>query len=219
MVEDVDPETNLEFNRQRWGQRAGWTEVDRFGYWWDRGFEQTTGGVSELADKYFRPFTRGQYEFEITELSPGAGRFTSEVIRYARSMTLVDMNPVCIDICRQRFQYFPTPIRFHVNDGRQLSMLEPDSADIVVCFDSMVHMHPEIIENYVVQMATIVRPGGMLWLDHSGKGAKEAGHRTDMTAGRMAEIAAAVGCDVVSQEFRNNWDCISVIQRPLSASG
>jgi SAM-dependent methyltransferase len=175
--------------------------------------------MSAFADKFFRPFTRGQYQFDITELSPGAGRFTSEVVRYARSMTLVDMNPVCIDICKERFRYFPTPITFHVNDGRELGMLEEESADIIVCFDSMVHMHPEIIENYVLQMAKIVRPGGILWLDHSGKGEKSVGHRTDMTADRMAEIAAGAGCEVVSQVYRNNWDCISVIQRPLTDEG
>jgi SAM-dependent methyltransferase len=214
-VDDVDVETNLEFNRQRWGQAAGWTEVDRFGYRWGvRGVEQTVGGVSAFADKYFRPFTNDNYTFDITELSPGGGRFTAELIRYARSMTLVDMNPVCIDICKQRFQYFPTPVTYHVNDGRGLEMLEADSADFIVCFDSMVHMHPEIIEHYVTQMAAVVRPGGLLWLDHSGKGAKSVGHRTDMTADRMATIAAAVGCEVVSQEFRNDWDCISVIRRP-----
>jgi hypothetical protein len=56
-------------------------------------------------------------------------------------------------------------------------------------------------------------------LDHSGKGEKSVGHRTDMTADRMAEIAARAGCEVVSQVFRNNWDCISVIQRPLTDEG
>jgi SAM-dependent methyltransferase len=127
----------------------------------------------------------------------------------------VDMNPEGIEICKQRFQYFPTTISYHVNDGRRLDMLEPESADFIVCFDSMVHMHPEIIENYLVQMAEIIRPGGVVWLDHSGKGAKSVGHRTDMTAVRMAEIAATVGCHVLSQQFRNDWDCISVIQRPM----
>jgi hypothetical protein len=83
----------------------------------------------------------------------------------------------------------------------------------------MIHMHPEIIENYVLQMAKIVRPSGIPWLDHSGKGAKEFGHRTDMTADRMAEIAVGTGCEVVSQVYRNKWDCISVIQRPLTDEG
>jgi 2-polyprenyl-3-methyl-5-hydroxy-6-metoxy-1,4-benzoquinol methylase len=214
-TDDVDAETNLEFNRQRWGQGVGWTDIDRFGYRWGvGGVEQTVGGVSAFADQYFRPFTFGNYHLDITELSPGGGRFTAELIRYARSMTLVDMNETCIEICRERFRYFPTTIEYCVNDGRHLDMLRPDSADIIACFDSMVHMHPEIIENYVMQMASIIRPGGIMWLDHSGKGAKSHGHRTDMTVIRMAEIAVAVGCNVISQRFRNEWDCISVIQRP-----
>src|SRR5687768_14532210 len=91
-INDVDVQSNLEFNRQRWGQAAGLTEIDRFGYRWGvRGIEQTVGGVSAFADKYFRPFTHDNYKFDITELSPGGGRFTAELIRYARSMTLVDM--------------------------------------------------------------------------------------------------------------------------------
>jgi SAM-dependent methyltransferase len=198
------------------GQRSGWKQFDRFGYQWGgkRGFEQTAGNVSELADTLFRPFTNGNYQLDITELSPGAGRFAAELLRYARSMALVDMNSVCIEICKRRFEDFPTLISFYVNDGRRLDMLAPNSADVIACYDSMVHMHPEIVASYVFQMCEIVRPGGLLWLDHGGRGAKEHGHRTAMTADGMAEIAGAAGLIVLSQVFRNDWDCVSVLQRP-----
>ena len=50
--------------------------------------------------------------------------------------------------------------------------------DLCACYDSMVHMHPAIVEGYVVQMAERLTPGGVLWLDHSGRGHRDEGHRT-----------------------------------------
>ena len=83
-VDDVDADSNIEWNRQRWGQASGWRALDRFGYRWGvNGVEQTVGGVAAFADKHFRPFTRGEYQLDIVELSPGGGRFTNELIRYA----------------------------------------------------------------------------------------------------------------------------------------
>lgn len=78
-------------------------------------------------------------------------------------------------------------------------------------------MHPSVIDGYVAQMAHIVRPGGFVWLDHSGRGARASGHRTAMTAELMVDFAEKAGLHVESQEFRNGWDCISVLRRPVAA--
>lgn len=214
VVEDVGKATNLEWNRTRWGQRDGWESHDRFGYQWGGGHAQTVGALAAFADEHFAPFTDGNHELRIMELSCGGGRFTAELIRYAASMTLVDFTAASLDVCRERFRYYPTPIEFVLNDGVSLDGLQGQSFDAIACYDSMVHMHPTIIEGYVAQMATLVAPSGFIWLDHSGKGARESGHRTDMTAEQMCKIAARHGFDVASQRFRNSWDCVTVMHRP-----
>lgn len=209
-VTDSDLETNLEWNRQRWGQRAGWDNRDSYGYRWDGGYQQTVGQVARLADTHLRPHTDDRYDLNVLELSPGGGRFTMELVRYASALTLVDMNEECLEVCRDRFAYVPTPIDYVLNDGRSLPITDR-KFDLIACYDSMVHMHPEVIEGYVAQMARLLSPDGLIWLDHSGKGQRDQGHRTDMTDERMRSIAGSNGLEVRSQSFRNDWDCISVL--------
>lgn len=100
-----NPDKNVEFNKKRWGDLQGWHEKDQYGYRWAGGVQQSVGGMARFADKFLKPYTNQRYDHSILELSPGAGRFTSEVIRYADSIDLLDMNQACLDICMERFKY------------------------------------------------------------------------------------------------------------------
>jgi SAM-dependent methyltransferase len=212
----TDADKNVAFNRQRWGDREAWVVRDKYGYQWGQGIQQVNGGMARLADSRLRQFLPQEtmYSLKILELSPGAGRFTAELIRYARAIDLLDMNQACLDLCAERFKANPCPMRFYLNDGRSCAMVEDSDYDLIASFDSMVHMHPDVIRGYVNQLAEKAAPGGILWFDHSGKGIREAGHRTDMTPERMAEFAAEAGLTVVSQQLRNDHDCISVLRKP-----
>lgn len=214
-VVDADPASNLEWNRQRWGQAEGWSSYDRFGYRWSGGVQQTVGALARFTDEQFRPFTGGRYDLRILEIAPGAGRFTAELIRYASELCLLDLNEAALDVCRQRFSYFPTPITYVVGSGTSFEGVPRDAAwDAVVSYDSMVHMHPDVIAGYVSALPSILAPGGFAWLDHSGKGQRASGHRSAMTDALMRQLATDAGLEVVSQRFRNDWDCISVLRRP-----
>lgn len=212
-VDDVDPTTNLQWNLERWGQEAGWAERDEFGYRWGGGRQHTTGSVAAFWDEHFRPFTDDRYDLKILEIGPGAGRSTAELVRYAAEMCLVDLNTVAIDLCKQRLSYLLTTISYVVNDGQSLEEVPTTDFDAVVSYDTMVHMHPKIVREYVRQIAELLVDGGFAWLDHSGKGEKVSGHRSAMTAELMAEFAGEVGLVVVDQRFRNDWDCISVLKK------
>ena len=78
----------------------------------------------------------------------------------------------------------------------------------------MVHMHPDVVRGYVAQMPALLVDGGKAWLDHSGKGQRNSGARTAMTAELMVEFASEAGLTVKDQVFRNGWDCISVLGKP-----
>lgn len=209
----TDKDKNIEFNRTRWGNADNWSEKDQFGYRWAGGVQQNIADIAHIADKFLKPHLNGGRDLNILELSPGAGRFTAELIRYAGSMDLLDMNQACLDICAERFKYYPVPMRFFLNDGQSTAMLDRDDYDLIACFDSAVHMHPMIIRDYVLQLSSRLVPGGILWIDHSGKGEREMGHRTDMTPEKMAAFAREARLVVLDQPFRNSHDCISIMAK------
>ena len=140
-----------------------------------------------MAEKYLHPFLPGG-ELDIVEIAPGAGRFTAELIRTARSMVLVDLNQTCIDLCRERFRYYQR-IQFVVNDGMSLEAVADGSADLIASWDSFVHIELEVVERYVRQFPRILRAGGIAWIHHSARGKHSEGWRSNMTSELMARYA------------------------------
>lgn len=209
----TDANLNIKYNRDRWGSESKWLNLDNYGYSWDGGNSHTLSSIAKLSDEYLKPYLNNQYNLNILELSPGGGRFTYELLRYAHSIDLVDMNEVCLSLCKKRYSNLTTPMQFYQNDGQSLSCLSGKKYDLIACFDSMVHMHPDIVEGYIKQFAKLINEGGIIWLDHSGKGEKDIGHRTDMTDLKITEIAMKNGLSVIAQHFRNSHDCISVLSK------
>ena len=165
------------------------------------------------------PFFRVE-SFDIVEIAPGAGRFTAELVRLARSMVLVDLNQACIDVCRERFRYYQQ-IRFLVNDGVSLDAVADASADLIASWDSFVHIEREVVERYVLQFPRILRPGGIAWIHHSARGMHSEGWRSNMTSELMAGYAEASGLLLKAQIFRflvpqpatTYKDCISILTK------
>ena len=62
------------------------------------------------------------------EIGPGGGRWTEFLIQRASHLTIVDLTPKCIEVCRARFER-ATNIEYHVNDGCDLSFIPSQSID------------------------------------------------------------------------------------------
>ena len=213
--QNLDADSNIEWNVKRWGQEAGWTEHDSFGYQWSSGRTvHMAAGIASFMDKHLRPYVDGRYDLDILEISPGAGRVTVELIRYANSLTLVDLNEVPIDICRERLKYYPNDVSYIVNDGKSLADATGREYDLVVSYDSLVHVHPDIVRGYMSQSLDLLRPGGIMWFDHSGKGSNEKGRRSAVTGELVAKWTEELGARLLEQTFRNSWDCLTVLEKP-----
>ena len=209
----VDADDNVAWNRERWGDEDSWRRLDLLGYRWSGGVLTTPATMAKLADTYLRPYLGDRYDLAILEISAGGGRMTAELVRHASRMSLVDLNAAAIKVCRERFARLPTPIEFVVNDGLSLAGVKGTDFDFIACFDSMVHMHPDVIRGYVAQMPALMSDQATAWLDHSGRGQRDEGSCTAMTAELMAEFASEAGLELVEQLWRNDWDCISVLRK------
>jgi 2-polyprenyl-3-methyl-5-hydroxy-6-metoxy-1,4-benzoquinol methylase len=205
-----DEEINLQWNKATWGDINQWKDVLRYGYYWPGGTNQKNNIVTQVAEKYLHPHLGGRRDLKIMELAPGGGRFTTELIRLSREMHLVDYSESCIEVCRERFKYFPD-VKFYVNDGKSVDVVPDSDFDLIASWDSMVHVATSILEKYVASFIPKLVKGGIIWIDHSGKGVYAPGSRSDMTKEKMASIAEAHGLFVAAQYFRSAIDCVSVL--------
>ncbi len=104
----------------------------------------------------------------ILELAPGYGAWTDFLRTRCKRMTLVDLAPNCIEHCRQRFG--KRGMKYHVNDGRSLAMLNDDSIDFVFSVHSLVHADHDVMHGYIEQLATKMKPGAFGFIHHSNLG-------------------------------------------------
>lgn len=105
----------------------------------------------------------------ILEIAPGYGRWTQYLKDLCQRLVVVDLTDKCIAHCRERFAD-SSHIEYHVNDGRSLAMVDDRSVDFVFTFDSLVHTQPEIIGDYLAQLATKLRGDGVGFMHHSNAG-------------------------------------------------
>jgi hypothetical protein len=135
----------------------------------------------------------------------------------------------CIEACRNYFKKY-SHIKYYVNDGKKLDMVEDNSLDFVFSWDSLVHAESDVLESYITYLAVKLKPGGYGFIHHSNIGSfknAETGQLTienphwrgtSMTAELFRRYCNDVGLTCVSQEIVN-WgergltDCFSIFTR------
>ena len=177
----------------------------------------------------------------ILEIGAGFGRWTHYLREHSDQVIAVDRIDGCVNACRQRFQDDPR-VRCVLNDGRSLPMIADDSIDFVFSFDSLVHAKPEMVEGYLAELATKLKPVGRGFIHHSNFGEYansfrerlpkaltklpikmnllDWDHRRDrtMTAVLFRDLCERLGLVCLRQELVN-WrgrrliDCFSTIAR------
>lgn len=182
----------------------------------------------------------------ILEIAPGFGRWTHYLKDYCNELFAVDKSNQCIEACQQRFGSV-SHVHCYLNDGRSLSMIPDGSVDFAFSFDSFVHPNRDVIEAYLRELRTKLKPGGKGFIHHSNFGeyatslreripqvlAKPlikakildwAHHRNPtMSADLFRDLCARHGLQCLSQELVN-WrgrrliDCFSLIVRSDSST-
>lgn len=148
----------------------------------------------------------------ILEIAPGFGRVTNYLRAWTDQLTVVDLVERCVNACRERFKS-DSHIRYIVNDGRSLAMIDDHSIDLVVSWDSLVHVEHATVREYLRQLATKLAPGGIGFIHHSNLGVHAdelkgnesgdivGGRRRSMTAQRFAADCKEFGLRCLSQEI------------------
>jgi ubiquinone/menaquinone biosynthesis C-methylase UbiE len=210
---------NIEEQRL-WNLNSNWS-ID--GHEWSKSFGTTENlWNNEIFDK-IKEF-RGK---KILEIAPGFGRITQFLSILAGELIVVDLNPLCIEKTREKLKNHV--LAYFVNDGKSIPKVRDNSQDLVFSFDSFVHMHANVTEEYVKEIHRVLKPGGQSFIHHSWLygGSEESTNnvagRANMSPEQFKEIVNRYGMEIVSQDViqfepLNSWngtDCISMFRKPL----
>jgi SAM-dependent methyltransferase len=145
------------------------------------------GPLYKVVDNYIRPYV--STASRVVEIGPGGGRWTRYLVG-ASKLICVDINPEFFDVLRSSFP--SANLEFYQPAGYELHYVDDDSIDFVFSFGTFVHIDPQGIREYLVDIRRVLRPGGVAVIQYSEKrkpAARDNPGFSDMTADAMVQMA------------------------------
>lgn len=176
----------------------------------------------QLRRTFIVPYIRP--ESVALEIGPGHGRWSVLLQPKVAMLHLVDLSPSCIDYCKKRLAQHAN-VKYHVNDGKSLSMLEASSIDFAWAFDTFVHVEEPEVRAYAKEFRRVMKPQSMGVIHHPGNPTSEQrrnGCRSQLNSKKFAAILAENSLHVIRQT--SEWgsgcnmaltgDALTVFARP-----
>ena len=210
---------NIEEQR-KWNNPEMW---ENGGHEWSGPF----GNTENLWNKHLFDTLKDFRGKKILEIAPGYGRITQFLSILASELLVIDLNEECIKKTKEKMGHHV--LAYFVNDGKSLTSIRDNSQDLVFSYDSFVHMHANVIEEYVKESHRVLKPGGHGYIHHSWlyqgneNSFQNSGGRSNMSPEQFKEIVENYDMEIVSQEpikFNplNSWDgtdCLSFFKKKL----
>jgi ubiquinone/menaquinone biosynthesis C-methylase UbiE len=144
--------------QRRWNEDYMW---EHDGHEWSEVF----GGTEKLWNTEIFPYIKEFRNKRILEIAPGRGRITQFLSVLGSEITVVDLNETCIE--HTKYKLGDHVDKYIVNDGKSLSGVPDESIDLVISWDSFVHMHKNITEEYIKEISRVLSPNGKSFIHHS----------------------------------------------------
>jgi SAM-dependent methyltransferase len=148
---------NIEEQRA-WDRLEMWSEG---GHEWSKSF----GTTENLWNNYIFDDIKEYRNKKILEIAPGHGRMTQFLSILASELLVVDLNPNCIQKTKEKLGHHV--LAYFVNNGNDLPKIRDNSQDLVFSFDSFVHFHKNVIDDYIKEIYRVLKPGGRAYIHHS----------------------------------------------------
>jgi ubiquinone/menaquinone biosynthesis C-methylase UbiE len=153
------PKVFKNINEQRqWNDESMWTDG---GHEWSKSF----GTTENLWNKYIFDDIKEFRGKKILEIAPGHGRITQFLSILASELLVVDLNETCIKKTKEKLEHHV--LGYFVNNGNDLPQIRDNSQDLVFSFDSFVHIHKNVIDDYIGEIYRVLKPGGKSFIHHS----------------------------------------------------
>jgi ubiquinone/menaquinone biosynthesis C-methylase UbiE len=242
---------------RKWRLRAGSDQVeyeatwDRYARDWrsrypglghlgDEWTGEAAGAASSLEeynrlieDRFISPYIESSDT--VLEIGVGGGKTSSLLLKHADRVVCADISAEMLAAARSRLG--EERVRYVKLDGRSLSPIGSGSADVCFSFDTMVHIEPRDIFNYLTQIPRVLR-GRRLCVLHHGTmlsdlgwrrflaewqqnllGKRHGGAFSVMTDSIMERFLEHLGYEVLIKDTQSiPRDVVWVVRAPASAS-
>jgi SAM-dependent methyltransferase len=190
---------DLQWNRKWGGMIAGFApdaDERHFGDRW--GDPETFEPLLDVRKRFIEPYFRESQT--VIEIGAGGGRWTQYLARAAR-LIVVEYNPESFSYLLRRFPH--AKLTMVQTTGAEMHAIADATADFVFTFDVFVHLEPEVIGAYLLEIERVLRPGGVAVV-HYGDVRKDIALHTPsfsrMTRQQMEALISATHLRVVDHD-------------------
>ncbi|MGL5192322.1 MAG: class I SAM-dependent methyltransferase [Chroococcales cyanobacterium] len=142
-------------------------ELDRIGDEW---IGKGAGAASTLAEyetlieqRFIQPYI-GQ-EHRVLEIGVGGGKTGALLLKHCKTLICADISSKMLEATRSHLG--DDRVSYLKLDGLTLKAIEPHSVDICFCYDTMVHLEPRDIFNYLTQIPALLRGDRLCVFHHT----------------------------------------------------
>lgn len=157
-----------------------------------------------VRDRYVLPYVKSDQL--AVEIGPGGGRWTRYLLGF-KKLYVVDYHAELLRELRKNFSRYPQ-IAFIQNHGTDFPGIEPGSIDFVFSFGTFVHLDLDIIEAYLDNIRTILKPTGNAVIHYSDKAkiiARENPGFSDNTVEQMRAAVTRHGFRMLEEDTTTMW--------------
>lgn len=199
--------------QRRWNEEYMW---EQGGHEWSEVF----GGTEKLWNTEIFPYIKEFRNKKILEIAPGRGRITQFLSVLASELCVVDLNESCIEYTREKLGDHVK--QYIVNDGKSLAGIYNGSQDLVISWDSFVHMHRNVIQDYLQEISRVLVVGGKGFIHHSWfqqgseYSTQNVAGRSNMSPELFTEMVESFGMKVLHQfniQFPEVVDTVTIFEK------
>ena len=202
----------------------------------DEWIGKAAGAANSLAEyetlietKFIAPYVKATDT--VLEIGIGGGKTAALLLKYCQKLICADISAEMLKATSDRLQN--NTVTYIKLDGITLDNIPPKSADICFCYDTMVHIEPRDIFNYLTRIPKLLK-GQRLCLFHHTNILSDLGWKKFLfdwdknLLGKRHGTAFSVMTDKIMEKFLNHLnyqiilkdtqtvprDCVWVCQAP-----
>lgn len=233
-LEQVNYESAWDEYARNW--RTHYPNATHIGDEWngkEAGAAKTVQEYSDMIEtRYISPHIKG--EDQVLEIGVGGGKTSALLKKHCGELICADISAEMLKATHERLGD-AGGVHYVKLDGIRLSGIQNWSVDVCFCFDTMVHMEPRDIFNYLTQIPVFMR-GKRLCVFHHTNTLSDLGWKrfmsewdknllgrsgdsfSVMTNDLMARFLDQLGYEVVSKDIESiPRDCVWVVRAPERA--